>query len=157
VTTARRLARRVARQIGHRGAALSFFALLDAVYAYSLFNPPPHDRQSAQLALARDVLPLWAWGALWAAAGAACAFHALRERDRLGFAAAMAIKVLWGGLYVYGACIGVERAYLSAAIWLCLAAWVYIISSWPEPMPLDPTEPASDTTSDGGADQRDVA
>lgn len=127
------LARKIVSKVGRRGAALLFFAFLDAVYAFSLFNPPPEARVSAQLAFVQNVAPLHLWGALWALAGSACLLFAFRTNDRWGFAAAMAIKVMWGCLYVYGFAIGIERAYLSAAIWLCLAGWVGIISSWPEP------------------------
>lgn len=122
------------RRIGHRGAALLFFALLDAVYAFSLLNPPPDVRRGASLAFIDNVAPLPVWGAIWAIAGIACFVCAFRKDDRWGFAAAMLVKVLWGCLYIYGSFLGIERAYLGAAIWLCLAGWIAIISSWPAPV-----------------------
>lgn len=122
--------RNLIRRVGHRGAALLFFALLDEVYAYSLFNPPP---SSQYLEFVRGIAPFQVWACLWAAAGAICLISAFRKDDRWGFAAAMAIKMMWGMLYVYGIFIDVERSYLGAAIWLCLAGWIAIISSWPAP------------------------
>lgn len=124
---------RLIHRVGHRGASLLFFALLDAVYSFSLFNPPPEAQVSRTIAFMRDVAPLQFWGGLWAVVGLICFICAFRTDDRWGFTAAMLIKVLWGCLYVYGAFTGVDRAYLSAAIWLCLAGWVAIISSWPPP------------------------
>lgn len=129
----RRRTRALVRRIGHRGAALLFFALLDAVYAFSLFNPPATARVSGQMAFMEAIAPLSVWGAMWAVAGAVCLVCAFRSDDRWGYAAAMLVKVLWGALYVYGAVSGVERAYLGAVIWFCLAGWIAIISSWPTP------------------------
>jgi uncharacterized membrane protein HdeD (DUF308 family) len=110
-----------------------FFALLDAVYAFSLFRPPMSMQRDTIFTLVRDLAPLPVWGAVWAVSGAVCLVCAFRHDDRWGFAAAMLVKVLWGGLYIYGAFLGIERAYLGAAIWLCLAGWIGIISTWPTP------------------------
>lgn len=110
-----------------------FFGLLDAVYAFSLFNPEASVRASAQLSFIQDVAPLSVWAAMWAFGAVICLACAFRDKDRWGFTVAMLIKVMWGALYVHGALAGVERAYLGAVIWLCLAGWVAVIASWPEP------------------------
>lgn len=125
------LGRNLIHRIGHRGTCLLFFSLLDFVYAYSLFNPPRE--MTVALMFLRDIAPLRVWGGLWLVVAVICLVSAFRIDDRWGFTAAMLIKVLWGGLYVYGAFHGVERAYVSAAIWLCMAGWVFVISSWPAP------------------------
>lgn len=123
------------RNVGHRGSALLFFSLLDFVYAYSLFVPPKE--VVGQLSFIQDVAPLSWWGTLWTIVAVICLVNAFRTRDRWGFTAAMLIKVMWGALYVYGGILGVERAYLGAVIWLCLAGWVGIISSWPAPADME--------------------
>ncbi len=120
------------RRVGRRGAALLFFALLDGIYSYSLFNPAPEVRRTASVLFVEGIAPLWVWGLLWAVAGVACLIGAFMKSDKWSFAAAIGIKSLWGLIYLGAAIIGLERAYLSAAIWLCLAIWVAIIASWPE-------------------------
>lgn len=125
--------RRLWSHVGRRGSALLFFCFLDFVYAYSLFNPAPEIRRSPTATFLNEVVPLWVWGCIWLAAGIVCGVQAFSQRDRYGFAAAMAIKVLWGLIYLMLAFAGFERAYVSAALWLCLAGWVAIISTWPEP------------------------
>lgn len=121
-------------RIGFRGSALLFFAVLDGVFAFSYFNPPPEQRQAASLRYVADVAPLWFWGALWGAVGLLCLICAFRRHDKTAFAAAIAVKILWGGLYLSGAFVAhLERAYVSAGLWLCIAGFVAIISAWPEP------------------------
>ncbi len=118
--------------IGRRGTALLFFALLDAIYAYSLYNPAPEVRRTGLVQFVEAVAPLWVWGSLWALAGVFCLVYAFRRSDQRGFAAAIAIKVLWGVLCLLAMFNGVDRAYVSAAIWLAAAGWVGVVATWPE-------------------------
>ncbi len=120
------------RRVGRRGAALLFFALLDSIYAFSLFNPATEARRSGSVRFVGDLLPLWVWGLMWAAGGLACFVGAFMKSDKWSFAAAIMVKTMWGLLYLGAALVGLERAYLSATIWLCLALWVAIIAGWPE-------------------------
>ena len=125
---------RLMYQVGRRGVALLFFALLDSVYCYSLLFPDAAARRSGSLYYLSGIAPLWFWGVLWGVAGLICAIHAFRINDRFGFAAAICIKMLWGGLMMSASIIGdVERAYVSGTIWLCVAGWLGVISTWPEP------------------------
>jgi hypothetical protein len=126
------------QRVGRRGAALLFFALLDIIYAFSLFSPPAEARRSPTLHYVAAVLPLRVWSVLWLGTGIVCLVNAFRVSDRVGFAAAIAIKMIWGMLFVGGVFVHLDRAYVSAAIWLCLAGWVAIISTWPEPPDLRP-------------------
>lgn len=127
-------------RVGRRGVSLLFFALLDLVYAASLAAPPAEARASPFLRVAAGLMPLPAWAVLWAVVGLVCLVSAFRVRDRVGFGGAIALKVLWGTVYVVAAFQHVPRAYLGAAIWLCLAAWVAIISTWPEPPNIRPEQ-----------------
>lgn len=122
------------RHVGRRGSALLFFAFLDFVYSFSLWAPPVDAKKTASLKFIASVLPLPVWATLWAIAAVLCLIDAFRKKDKIGFAAAITIKVLWGWLFIIGGVAAhLERAYVSATVWLCLAAWVAIISGWPEP------------------------
>lgn len=124
----------LALHIGRRGAALIFFALLDLLYAASLANPPAEAKLSPTLAFIRDVLPLGVWAGMWAGVGFTCLAGAFMRRDRWAFSAAMALKVLWGSTFLAGwLAHQVERGWVTAVIWLAMAAWIAIIASWPEP------------------------
>lgn len=121
-------------RIGFRGSALLFFAVLDLVYAFSLFFPPPGPQQTASMRWVADVAPLPVWAALWGVVGVICLAFAVRHYDKVAFSAAIAIKILWGVMHLLAWLLGdVQRAYVSATIWLCVAGFVAIISAWPEP------------------------
>jgi len=121
-------------RIGRRGVALLFFALLDLVYCYSLLFPDSPSQRSASVRYLAAVAPLWLWAILWGVAGVLCLFYAFRLNDRIGFAAAICVKTMWGILMMSAAAIGhVDRAYISGTIWLCMAGWLGVIASWPEP------------------------
>jgi hypothetical protein len=122
------------RRVGFRGSALLFFALLDLIYGFSLVAPSREARQSATLRLVADIAPLWAWAALWTFVGLVCLGQAFRRRDQVAFTMAIGIKVLWGLTMLGGWLLaGLDRGYVSAAVWLALAALVGIIGAWPEP------------------------
>lgn len=122
------------QRLGRRGAALLFFGLLDVAYALNLFFPAPQARRSSSVTFLADVMPLWAWGLLWSIPAVLCLSLAWTRRDQAAFASAIAIKCVWGLTTLFGGLSGaIERAYVSVAIWLALAAFVAIISSWPEP------------------------
>ncbi len=124
----------LARRIGRRGTALLFFALLDVIYAISLANPPSGQRRSPTLIYIESLAPLGLWAALWLVVGIICAIGAFMKSDRWAFAAAMFLKLLWGTVFLIGwAVFGLERGYVSAAIWLAFSAYVYVLSTWPEP------------------------
>lgn len=121
-------------RLGFRGSALLFFACLDATFSFSYFKPPPEARLSAGLRFVDSIAPLWFWGTLWGLVGLICLIYAFRVRDKVAFSAAIAIKILWAGMYVAGwFAVHLERAYVSAGLWLCIAGFVGVISAWPEP------------------------
>lgn len=128
------MSRRWAGVVGRRGEFLLFLALLDLLYGLSLLRPAGDGRQSAAARFLVAVMPLPAWGALWLAVGVVCLVGAFVPADRWAFAAAAALKVLWGAMFLIGWAAGVlERGWVAATIWLVFALVVIRIASWPEP------------------------
>lgn len=122
------------QRIGHRGAALLFFALVDLVYSASLAGAPPEIRATASYAFLTGILPLPVWAGLWGAVGAVCLVQAFMVHDRPAFVAASCLKVCWGSLYLAGWLLDeIPRGYVSAVIWLVFGGFVQVIASWPEP------------------------
>jgi hypothetical protein len=122
------------RRVGRRGSALLFFAVLDLIYGFSLFNPTPTAAANPGFVFIAGIAPLRVWGGLWLAVGLVCLAGAFVREDSFAWAAAMALKVLWGTVFLCGWLLtGLERGYVSAAIWLCAAALVALLGSWPEP------------------------
>ena len=121
-------------RVGKRGRVLLFFGALDAVYAVSLARPDAATQASWFFIWLAEIAPLWVWSGMWGAVGAVCLWQAFCRRDGIGFAAAIALKICWGivclGAWLFG---GVERGYVSAAIWLAFAYFVFNIADWPEP------------------------
>lgn len=113
--------------------SLLFFAALDLIYSFSLLNPDQDSRNGKFLTAVADIMPLWAWAALWGVTGLLCLFFAFLRDDRVGWTAAIFLKVTWAT-----ACLiawingGADRGYVSASIWLATAGFVWVISSWPE-------------------------
>jgi predicted branched-subunit amino acid permease len=120
--------------VGKRGRALLFFGALDAVYALSLARPDAATRRAPLFVWLVEIAPLWVWSAAWAVVGVVCLWQAFCRRDRIGFAAAIALKICWGGVCLGAWLFGdVDRGYVSAAVWLGLAYFVANIAGWPEP------------------------
>lgn len=123
-----------ARRVGRRGEFLLFLTLLDLLYGLSLLQPVPEARRSPTVAFLADVMPLSWWAVLWLAVGCGCLAGSFATADRVAFAAAAALKVLWGSMFLLGWWAGVvERGWVSAVIWLVFAVVVVRVASWPEP------------------------
>ena len=130
----RKFIRQLWGRLGRRGYALLFFSMLDWVYGFSLLHPPADAARMSSLRFAAYVAPLWLWASLWLITAALCLWQAWTVSDQLAFTAAIAIKVLWGTLFLVGwITVGLDRAYVSVAVWWALAGFVGIIASWPEP------------------------
>lgn len=113
--------------------SLVFFGVLDLIYAYSLTYPDQESRDGSFLSWVASVAPLAFWAAFWASVGVVCLVYSIRRSDRVGFAAAIFLKVAWASVCIGGWLIGdAGRGYVSAAIWLAAAGFVWVISGWPE-------------------------
>ncbi len=122
--------------LGRRGVCLLFFGLVDLVYSFSLINPDKVSRANPFLASIAAIAPLWLWSLFWGITGLLCIFYAFRTRYRVGFTAAVFLKVTWAvtclAVWLMG---GAERGYVAAAIWLAFAGFVWVLSGWPEAPP----------------------
>ncbi|BEL07815.1 hypothetical protein Q0Z83_060060 [Actinoplanes sichuanensis] len=129
---------RLASRIGRRGAALLFFTLLDTVYCIGLLTAP--EPLVPFYAWMAEIAPLGVWAVGWGGVGLVCLVYAFRTYDTMAFMAAVALKVAWGMLSLFGWLAGqVDRGYVSAVIWLGFAAFVFLIAGG---IPAAPTRPA---------------
>lgn len=128
--------------VGRRGAFLLFLALLDIISAVGLAFPTARSVNNPTTVFLASLMPMWAWGVLWALVGFICLFFAFRRKDSVGFAAAMFLKVLWAAMFLLGWLFAdVERGYLAFVIWGAFAGVVKIIEGWQEnPRPAEPVE-----------------
>lgn len=134
--------------IGRRGCSMLFLALLDLVYGWSICTADAATRAEPAYRYFLGLLPDTVWAAAWITVGLICLACAPATQDRLGFACAAALKAGWGLVYLVGWVSGaVPHGYAGAAIWLAAAAWILIISTWPEAPPRSPGR-------DGGPDGR---
>lgn len=121
-------------RVGKRGRMLFFFGALDVIYAVSLTAPDETTRRTPLFVWLAQMAPLWVWASSWGLVGVICLIQAFCRRDGIGFAAAIGLKIFWGGVclgaWLFG---GVERGYVYAVIWLGLAWMVWVLSGWPEP------------------------
>lgn len=129
-----RTAKSLVQRIGRRGAFLLFLALVDFGVGGSYIYPQPETVQNSYTKFVANIAPLWAWGVLWIAVGVACAAGTFLRSDRWSFAAAMALKVLWGSMLLLGWTFAhLDRGWLGALIWGAFAAVTLLIATWPEP------------------------
>ncbi|MFG1942205.1 hypothetical protein [Nonomuraea sp. NPDC048826] len=141
LVTLRRQARRLARRVGRRGTSLLFVGLVSAVIAWSLVSPPRLGRPNLAHAQLAAIAPLRVWAVLWAITAGICLVQAFFRSDRVAFAAATALTLAWGLIYLAGALTGVNPAgWIGGAVWLGFGGWLTLISTWPETGPA-PTEP----------------
>jgi hypothetical protein len=124
------------RRVGRRGAALLVFAFIDLTIGWSLVEPESRAQAqslpSYQAMLA--VAPFAVWGWLWITVGLVCAAQAPARFDRVGYGAAIGIKVVWAGCFLASWLIyAAPRAWLGAATWAVVAALVFLVAGWPEP------------------------
>jgi hypothetical protein len=134
------VATKIIRQIGRRGAFLTFLALLDLSYGYSLLASP------ALIKAFNLLLPYQAWAGAWLTSGVICATGIFSSRDRIQFSAAAFLKASWAfvmvrvWLYQHS-----PLGWVSVAIWLAFAAIIVLVSGWHENSEIRLRKPAPPT------------
>ncbi len=117
-----------------------FLALIGALalllgYAYTVVHIPPGVKNPIRVAL--QLMPLWAWGAAWVAAGAYCILAAFTDRRVGGFTVAPFMPSVWGFAYLVGWINGdADRGWITTGIFWALAGAVYCVAGLIDPAPL---------------------
>lgn len=130
----RRVARRLARALGRRGAILLSYGTVWALIGYAQIASPQPDQRGLQPAL--NVMPLWAWGWAWLICGLVAMVAAwLRQGvDAIGFLALPLIVLPWMTSYLISWMTGeYPRGWVAAAVWGLIALPVIVAAGWPEP------------------------
>lgn len=105
--------------------------MFDCLYALSLPSAP--STRTATAAWLADLAPMDVWAAIWAVVGAVLIIGAFHTSDRVAFAAAALLKIMWAAVYMVGwIWHDVGHAWVAALVWSMTAAIVLVISTWPE-------------------------
>jgi len=129
----RRAFTRVLHRIGRRGASLAFVGLLSLAIAASLAYVPADQRVAPGYAMLASIAPLRAWALVWCATGALCLVQMFMRSDRVAFAVATALLLLYGLVYLFSTFTGVNpRGWVGGAVWLAFGGWIALIATWPE-------------------------
>lgn len=125
--------RAISKALGFRGSFLLAFAFIDLLYAASLANTAgtPIDGNATYRWFAA-VMPLGFWAAIWAAVGIVCATCAFLVDDRIGFIAAIGIKIVWASGSLFGCILG-DVSLGAVGLWIGMAFVVWRIAGLPEP------------------------
>ena len=116
------------RRIGRRGATLLFLGLLNVSTGLNLLSST-----NAQVTAFTRILPLSMWAALWLSSGIIALIQAFTYNDRLAFTFAAGMMSVWGLTYVTAWALNlIDRGWLGGIIYIALAGWILILSSWPE-------------------------
>jgi hypothetical protein len=118
------------RHVGHRASILLALAVVDVVYAITLWTSDPD--ATAIYRWFDAVVPLWLWGFAWVSVAVVCAVAAFRQDDTIGFQAACTIKVFWGLGSLAGNFLS-DVPPSSTVIWFAFAFVAWRIAGWPEP------------------------
>lgn len=122
-------------RLGYRGAFLLFLAAIDVVYGWFLINPTPEQARTTQFVWRDHILPSEAWGAIWLTVAAILVVSALMRQDRVGYAAAIALKVGWAFIAAMSGLTGhTQGSWTAVAIWGGFAGLTIMESGRAEPL-----------------------
>lgn len=132
-----RVARRLGRALGRRGAILGAYGTVWALIGWGQIVEPQPDQRGLTLLL--GLMPLQAWGGLWITAGAVaivCAFLP-QGRDTPGFVALIAIVLPWmlGYLASWWPMGVFPRGWAAAVVWCAITVPVGVVVGWRETPP----------------------
>ncbi|MFI7708292.1 PAS domain S-box protein [Nonomuraea sp. NPDC049480] len=129
---------RATRRIGRRGASLAFVGLLSLVVAASLAFAPADQRATPGYTMLASVAPLTVWAFAWCVIGGLCLVQTFMRSDRIAFAAATALLLLYGLVYLVSTFTGDNpRGWVGGAVWLAFGGWIALIATWPEAVSVD--------------------
>jgi PAS domain S-box-containing protein len=127
------LAARLVRRIGRRGASLVFVGLLSLVIGASLVFAEPEQRTMPAFTILAGLAPLSVWAAAWFAVGVLCLVQTFMRSDRIAFAAATALLLMYGLIFLSSTITGQNpRGWVTGAVWLAFGGWIALIATWPE-------------------------
>lgn len=130
-----RAARKLRRMLGRRGAILLSYGVVWALYGVGQLLRPLPDQRGIRLLLA--VLPLNAWAVCWIAVGCVAIVAAWMPTgaDYLGFGALLVMLVPWMLSYLasWWPLGDNPRGWISALLFLGIAAPVMVVAGWREP------------------------
>lgn len=130
----RRVARRLGRALGRRGAILLSYGTVWALYGYGVLIAPRVNLIGLELAL--QLLPQTVWGWLWITAGLIALTSAWLPQgvDWPGFLALPLIVLPWMTSYLAAWIQGDNpRGWVAAAVWAAIAVPVLVVAGWREP------------------------
>ncbi|MFB4276093.1 PAS domain S-box protein [Nonomuraea sp. MTCD27] len=132
----RRTTSRILHRIGRRGASLAFVGLLCLDIAASLAFAPAGQRATPGYAVLASVAPLNLWALAWCVTGVLCLVQMFGRSDRIAFAAATALVLLYGLINLISTFTGANpRGWVAGAVWLAFGGWIALIATWPEATP----------------------
>lgn len=129
-----RLARRLLRQLGRRGAILLSYGTVWALYGCGQIISPQPDQRG--LSLATNWMSLHTWGWIWITAGLIAAVSAWLPQgvDWPGFLVLPLIVLPWMLSYLASWLQGdFPRGWVAAAVWAVIAVPVIVVAGWREP------------------------
>lgn len=130
----RRIARRLSRLLGRRGAILLSYGVVWSIIGYGQITSPAPDLRGLRLLL--QIMPLDVWGWIWVASGVIAIISAWlpQERDWPGFLALPLMVLPWAASYLLAWIIGdFPRGWVAAVVWGAIAAPVLVTAGWREP------------------------
>lgn len=131
----RRVARRLGRALGRRGAILLSYGIVWAIIGYGQITSPAPDLRGLRLLL--QTMPLEAWGWIWVASGIIAIISAWlpQGRDWPGFLALPLMVLPWMVSYLLAWIIGdFPRGWVATVVWGAIAAPVLVVAGWREPV-----------------------
>lgn len=138
---------RALRRIGRRGASLAFVGLLALIIAASLAFAPPAQRVSPGYVALAAVVPLDVWALVWGLVGVLCLVQMFLRSDRIAFAAATALLLLYGLVHLVSTVTGANPlGWVAGAVWLAFGGWIALIATWPESVQLGAHLPENRST-----------
>lgn len=129
----RRVARRLGRALGRRGAILLSYGTVWTLYGFAQITSPQPDQRGLQPLI--DRVPLTVWGWAWVTAGLVAVVCAWLPQgiDWPAFLVLPLMVLPWMGSYLAAWLLGdFPRGWVAAAVWGAIAVPVIVVAGWRE-------------------------